>query len=176
MHKRVIKFCTIQTARFKSRGIIPAQPDVLDCGSNDINGNNRYLFPDAGSYTGIDIVEGPNVDVVSKISEFRSDKLYDVVISTEVLEHDKEWKKSLKNMVQLLNPGGFMLITAAGPGRPEHGTSKCLPDNSPLTNDYYKNIDMKMLADGLGVTNFCHFEMRIVADDIQFVGIKKYDA
>lgn len=39
--------------------------NVLDIGSLDINGNNRYLFTDY-TYTGIDIGEGANVDIVCR--------------------------------------------------------------------------------------------------------------
>jgi len=155
--------------------LIAANPDVLDCGSLNINGNNRYLFPKAKSYTGIDIVDGPNVDVVTRVHEFETDKRFDVVISTEMLEHDSEWDYSLIHMAELLKPGGFLLITAAGEGRPEHGTTACLPNDSPLTHDYYKNVTMAMLVSGLDVWAWSHFEMRCVADDIQFVGIKKLD-
>jgi len=60
MHKRVKDFIL---------GIKQIHPeffrdvDVLDCGSLDINGNNRQFFIDS-LYTGIDIVDGKNVDVV----------------------------------------------------------------------------------------------------------------
>ena len=37
---------------------------VLDIGSLDINGNNRYLF-NGGTYIGIDVGQGRNVDVRS---------------------------------------------------------------------------------------------------------------
>jgi len=173
MHKRVAKFCTSQVERFQNRGLIVPNPDVLDCGSLDINGNNRYLFPNAKSYTGIDIVEGKNVDVVTRVMYFNPENQFDVIISTEMLEHDEDWKSSLGHMSYLLKPGGFLLITAAGEGRPEHGTNECHPKDSPLTHYYYKNVTMQMLVDGLGVANFSHFEMRCIADDIQFVGIKK---
>jgi hypothetical protein len=43
---------------------------VLDVGSLDINGNNRYLF-DNCEYTGLDIGEGPNVDIVMPIHEYK---------------------------------------------------------------------------------------------------------
>jgi len=173
MHKRVQKFCSSQVERFSKRGLIAANPDVLDCGSLNINGNNRYLFPKAKSYTGIDIVDGPNVDVVTRVGEFETDKRFDVVISTEMLEHDEQWAFSLAKMCCLLKPGGFLLITAAGEGRPEHGTTEHLPNDSPLTHNHYGNITMEMLATGLKIWEFSHFEIRCVADDIQFVGIKK---
>jgi len=63
------------------------QVKVLDCGSLDINGSNRQFFKDS-SYIGIDIVDGRNVDYVTRVHKFNAPGLYDVVISTEMLEHD----------------------------------------------------------------------------------------
>ena len=37
---------------------------VLEIGSYDVNGTVRKLFAAAGHYVGVDLVEGPGVDVV----------------------------------------------------------------------------------------------------------------
>ena len=42
--------------------------NVLDVGSGDINGNNRYLFENC-SYNGNDVIEAPNVTIVSKTKD-----------------------------------------------------------------------------------------------------------
>ena len=39
---------------------------VLDVGSGDINGNNRFLFEDC-DYHGNDVIQANNVTIVSKI-------------------------------------------------------------------------------------------------------------
>jgi SAM-dependent methyltransferase len=124
--------------------------NVIDFGSQDINGNNRFLFFNY-NYTGVDIGPGNNVDIVSKTHEFQSDQTYDIVISTEALEHDMFWEKSIQRMVDLLKPGKLMLITCASTGRPEHGTVRSEGKDafsSPLTANieegdwmnYYRNI------------------------------------
>lgn len=112
---------------------------VLDIGSLDINGNNRYLF-DNCDYTGIDIGAGPNVDIVCSGHEFKSDEQFDVVISTECFEHDKHYAETLRNAYNLLKVGGLLLFSCAAPGRPEHGTKRTSPNDSPFTTDYYKNL------------------------------------
>lgn len=168
MHKEVRKFCeSIQSIHpfYFSGGA------VLDCGSLDINGNNRYLF-DGCQYTGIDIVAGRNVDVVTRIHEFSPGKTYKTVISTEMLEHDEYWRASLQNMFALTQPGGLLLLTAAGTGRPEHGTSEHHPGDSPLTHGYYKNITAQMIAEALDLDRFCWFIISYVKNDIRFAGIK----
>lgn len=112
---------------------------VLDIGSLDINGNNRYLF-DNCDYTGIDIGPGPNVDIICSGHEFKSDEEFDVIISTECLEHDKHYAETLRNAYNLLKQGGLLLFSCAAPGRPEHGTARTTKGDSPFTNDYYRNL------------------------------------
>ena len=111
---------------------------VLDCGSLDINGNNRYLFA-GGSYVGVDIFAGPNVDIVLRIHEVKGGP-FDVVISTECLEHDEFSELSIGRMIHLLTDGGILIITCATTGRPEHGTFEFHDWASPGTLGYYKNI------------------------------------
>jgi hypothetical protein len=111
---------------------------VLDCGSLDVNGNNRFLFT-GGSYLGLDLVPGPNVDVVSLIHEFDGGP-FDVVISTEAMEHDQHLAESLDRMAAMVATGGLLLLTCATTGRPEHGTTASDGWASPGTNDYYRNV------------------------------------
>ena len=169
MHKEVKIFFEgikqIHPTYFKNK-------DVLDCGSFDINGNNRFLFKDC-SYTGIDIVKGKNVDVVTKVHAFHPNKQYDIVISSEMLEHDIAYWKSLDNMFELTKPQGLLVLTAAGEGRKEHGTTNNLPKDSPLTNDYYDNVTVGMLLDGLNLTKFSWFTISYIEHDIRFAGIKR---
>lgn len=101
---------------------------VLECGSYDVNGTPRHLF-DAHDYVGVDWREGPGVDVVSLVHEYdgRPHVLYDTVISTEMLEHDPHWRASLRRMVELVAPAGYLILTAAAVGRPEHEVD-CSPE------------------------------------------------
>lgn len=119
---------------------------VLDVGSLDVNGNNRFLF-ERCVYIGIDVGPGPNVDVVCPVHEWGAeDALFDVVVSTECFEHDRHYPESLRKIVRLLKPRGLFLFTCAGEGRPEHGTRRSDTGSSPLTcaidgwADYYGNL------------------------------------
>jgi SAM-dependent methyltransferase len=168
MHKEVKRFC--QSVKIQ-HPLHFKNVAVLDCGSLDINGNNRYLF-DNCIYKGIDIVEGKNVDFVSRVHDFKTDFQFDCVISTEMLEHDEFFADSLKAMYNLTTPGGLLLITAAGNGREEHGTHKIKPEDSPLTRDYYRNVSVKMLLHGLDLKNFSRYTISYFNTDIRFAGIK----
>lgn len=149
---------------------------VLECGSLDINGSNKPFF-EGCEYTGIDIVDGKNVNIVTRVHEFipKISSFYDVVISTEMLEHDKYYAESLEAMFRLLKIGGLLIVTAAGEGREEHGTRNRLPKDSPLTNDYYANVTVDMLQKGLNFSKFSWFTVNYQLEfgDIQFAGIKK---
>lgn len=147
---------------------------VLDVGSLDINGNNRYLFLGC-DYLGLDIVKGKNVDVISNVHEYETVELFDTIISTEMLEHDKHWQESILAMYNLLNNGGLLLITCATTGRKEHGTTKNKPRDSPFTNDYYKNITWNMFEAVIEQLEFRTSSISInnEAHDLYFYGIKK---
>jgi SAM-dependent methyltransferase len=152
---------------------------VLDIGSLDINGNNRYLFEQC-DYTGIDIGDGPNVDLVIKGHLHRTDinNCYDVVISTECFEHDEYWELTLKNVINnLLKDGGLFLFSCAAIGRPEHGTKKTSPKDSPFTTDYYRNLsedDIRSVLDCDKIFSNYKFKTRTeFPQDLYFYGIKK---
>lgn len=130
------------------------QKTVLDIGSMDINGNNRGYFTEC-QYTGIDVGEGPNVDVVCSGHLYRPDEyeVFDTIISTECLEHNPYWKETLIRAMSLLKHGGLLVMTCAGRGRGEHGTSRSGPETNPAAmakwGDYYHNIEEGELADAL---------------------------
>jgi len=148
---------------------------VLDIGSLDICGNNRHLFENY-TYVGVDLGPGPNVDFISKAHLYKSDTLFDVVISTECFEHDEYYDLTIKNMYKLLKPGGLFMFTCAAPGRPEHGTTKTCHWSSPFTNDYYKNLSEEDIRKIINVDNlFSEYSFFLRGDvyDLYFCGIKK---
>lgn len=151
---------------------------VLDIGALDINGNNRYLFENY-TYIGVDLGPGPNVDVISRGHLYKSDKLFDVVISTECFEHDEFYDLTIKNMYKLLRPGGLFIFTCAAPGRPEHGTLNTSYEAAPFVcelNDYYKNlseIDIRKIIHVDNLFSEYNFFQRDDIHDLYFYGVKK---
>lgn len=175
-HPEQATFCKSVKAKYPDRFI---NPDVLDVGSLDINGNNRYLF-EGGHYLGIDVGFGNNVDIVSRGHLFRPGRKYDVVISTECFEHDQHWRETIVNCVYLTKPGGLFMFSCATEGRQEHGTTRTTPQDSPFThslfNDYYMNLTEK---DILSIEGFADsfqtygFSINLNTKDLYFFGIKK---
>jgi SAM-dependent methyltransferase len=88
---------------------------VLEVGSQDINGSFRHLFKETGSYTGIDQQDGPGVDIVGDATDLAGiGNLFDVVVSTELLEHCDRFWAAMEAMGGALRPGGWLLLTARG--------------------------------------------------------------
>jgi len=156
---------------------------VLDIGSLDINGNNRFLFTDC-DYIGLDVGQGPNVDVISVGHLFEGpDNYFDTIISTEVFEHDMFYEETIKNVIRMLKTGGMFIFTCASTGRGEHGTRRSDgSDAAPLLvqiseewSDYYKNLTKE---DILKVESFKKnfpdgvFEYNPESYDLYFYGVK----
>lgn len=133
---------------------------VLDVGSGDINGNNRFLFQNC-EYEGNDVYAARNVTVVSKTSALTfEDESFDTICSTECFEHDPEYEQSFQKIIKMLKPGGLFLFTCASTGRPEHGTRRTTPQDSYGTIgnvegwiDYYKNLTFQDLDAVVNVKN-----------------------
>jgi 2-polyprenyl-3-methyl-5-hydroxy-6-metoxy-1,4-benzoquinol methylase len=157
--------------------------NVLDVGSGDINGNNRFLFENC-SYEGNDVTEANNVTIVSKTKDLSFDNNhFDTIISTECFEHDPEYKESLLKIYEMLKPNGLFLFTCASTGREEHGTINYLPNSSygtiaNLTDmiNYYKNLTEIEINEVLNLSElFSSWDTYYNCEsfDLYFVGIKK---
>lgn len=150
MHKQAARWLDDLSKRLTPLGHGLALGHVLEIGSANYNGSARtYLQKLAFSWTGIDIVAGPDVDVVVDITDddaceaFMEDSInrnsdfYNTIVCTEVLEHiDPE--TILKAALMCLEPdfGGQLIITCAGEHRPVHSA-----DGGALKPDeYYKNV------------------------------------
>ena len=154
---------------------------VLDIGSLDINGSNKPLF-DNCIYTGVDLLPGKNVDLISKGNELLfPDNSFNVVISGECFEHDMFYQDTIKNMYRLLKSGGLFTFTCASTGRPEHGTRRSSPDNAPFLEefgewaDYYKNLtedDIRQIFPIEEKFRIFQFQYEPETCDLYFWGIK----
>lgn len=149
--------------------------NIIDVGSCDINGNNRKFFVEPYQYTGLDVAIGKNVDIVAYVHEYETEEKYDVVISGEMLEHDKYYKQSIPKMVDLTKSGGIMIMTCASTGREEHGTTQAHSWASPHTNDWYHNISTEEFREIIDLTVFSKYDLQYNQEtkDLYFYAIKK---
>ena len=124
MHESVMKWVKQVTRKLDLSG-----KTVLEVGSYNINGSVRELFAGAKEYIGIDSRSGPGVDYVMNAhdlafavgySEVVTTGLFDIVVSTEMLEHDPQFWLSLAEMGRVLKPNGLLIVTARGNGFPLH--------------------------------------------------------
>ena len=100
--------------------------DVLEVGGKYVNGSVRPLiekFCKPNKYVGVDIKNGKFVDFIvpaEKLVEFFGINKFDVVISTEMLEHVKDWRIVINNLKEVLKPGGVIYITTVSKGFAYH--------------------------------------------------------
>lgn len=157
---------------------------VLDVGSADINGNNKFLFSDNCVYISNDVIDAENVTVVCETKNIPyTDSTFDTIISTECFEHDMSYKESLQKIIKILKPGGLFVFTCASTDRPEHGTLRTSPESSMTTKyekvpewaNYYKNLTEDDIFDSIRLDNifksYC-FYTNNKSHDLYFWGIK----
>ena len=89
---------------------------VIEVGSYDLNGSLRPVVEQWGpaQYLGVDIQEGPGVDLVcpaEEVAERLGEGGFDIVISTEMLEHVRDWRRVISNLKRLCKPEGILLVT-----------------------------------------------------------------
>lgn len=115
---------------------------IADIGSYDVNGTYKTIVPKCWQYTGVDIREGPNVDMVMKdefVCPVRANT-FDVVISGATLEHCTDPARLVKEMGRILKSGGLLIVNAPK-DRPEHGT-RIYPDAG--YEDYWRFMPQGM--------------------------------
>lgn len=161
MHAAALQYATEMVAVLN---LNTPQAVVLDLGGRDVNGTTRHLFPDAERYVSVDIVAGRGVDIVGDAADVDLGSNWDVVITTELLEHTPKVAQIIVNAYRHLKPGGVFLATMAGPGRKPHsaGGRPRLPPG-----EHYENVDPAELAVYLKEAGFEDFEVDQLADDVR---------
>lgn len=94
---------------------------VCDIGSCDVNGSFKPLFG-RHKYLGLDIVDGPNVDVVSEdLYKYPfENETFDVIVSGSTVEHVKDIFKWIVELKRILKKNGLICIIAPSVFRMNH--------------------------------------------------------
>lgn len=126
---------------------------VLEVGSCDVNGSVRPFIESLGpaEYLGVDAGFGPRVDkvvdcenLVAAVGWHR----WDVVVTTEMLEHVRDWRACMLQLVYVLKPGGWLLLTTRSPGFPYHPFPE---DHWRYTNAQMRNILAALQLESIAV-------------------------
>jgi len=89
---------------------------VLDVGSYDVNGSYKQYFDVSRfDYFGLDMADGPNVDIVPAspyLWKEIADDTFDIVISGQALEHIEFFWITVGEMTRVLKKDGILCIIA----------------------------------------------------------------
>lgn len=157
--------------RYLARASAALRPmSILELGSRDVNGSPRQMFPGV-RYVGVDIADGPGVDIVADASTWQPTRTFDLVISMEVFEHTDVWPQILHTAFAALKPGGTVIVTAAGPERAPHSAV----DGAELrAGEFYENVDPDRLGEVMCDVGFetIDVETNPAAGDVYATGVK----
>lgn len=176
-HQQQLAFFDIALEEVRNKNIL--LNSVLEIGSYDVNGSIRKLIP-SKDYLGVDLVDGPGVDLIYDGLNLKLDRDFDISVSSECFEHDPNWMNTFKNMIKYTKDGGAIIFTCASKGRLEHGTSRTNPNHSPgtihLKSEYYQNLNetdfIKAFKLGDNFSDY-HFHYEKSSYDLFFIGFLK---
>ncbi len=158
MHIEAMQYVAETVAELELAG------DVLDLGGRYINGTTRDLFPEGHRYVVVDIEADPSVDIVADAGDLDLGETFDVVLSTELLEHTPRGADIVKAAYRHLKAGAVFVSTMAGPGRPPHGAAG---SPWPLEGEWYKNVSPDELEDWLIEAGFQDFKVDQSGTDVR---------
>ena len=98
---------------------------VLEAGALDVHAGLRPIIQRLGParYVGVDLTPGPGVDEVCDARDLLDrfgPHSFDVLLSTELLEHVRDWQQVIHGFKQVTRPGGVLLLTTRSRGHPYH--------------------------------------------------------
>ena len=140
-----------------------ASLNILDVGSLRVSKQSAYvdLIPKDSkwSYQGIDLCEGPNVNVVAQYPTcypFPADT-FDVIICGQTLEHTANPVGLLLELRRILKPGGRMCIIAPSAGYEHHNPDywRIMPDGMEFLMETAGLIDIKVTLNPAGIWRDC---------------------
>ena len=173
-HYQQIEFCKL----FKNEFFRTEKISIFELGSYDVNGSIRSIFNNVSKYIGLDLIEGPGVDVVYDGKNIQIHEKFDLCISCECFEHNPNYFENFLRMIDLAKDDGIIVFTCASVGRDEHGTEESDTSSSPGSMkkwNYYKNLKKSHFTGKIDLSKFFYkflFFENFVSKDLYFVGIK----
>ena len=114
--------CIIFVAKSLTRKDVEGK-EVIELGIGPVGVKPLLAAWSPKNYLGLDVLPGPGVDVTMP-AERAADALgpgrFDLVLSTEMLEHVRDWRTVVGSMKRLCKPGGRLILTTRSLGYPFH--------------------------------------------------------
>lgn len=88
--------------------------DVVELGSQDVNGTLRNHAPKSAVYLGLDMIDAKGVDIVATPGKPLPlpDASSDVIVTSSAFEHDACFWETFLDLLRVLRPGGLLYINA----------------------------------------------------------------
>lgn len=140
---------------------------ALDMGGQDVNGTVHNVLRDRTGWgihlDVLDIEAGAGVTVVgdARRVDWWDGQPYDLVISTEMLEHLSQWGAAIEAVHEVLRPGGWFVGTCASIRRGPHGATGA---PLPAEGEWYQNVWPSDLVTELIDMGFDHIEVQYQRD------------
>lgn len=149
--------CVLFVARHLNAPDIRAK-HVLELGSSGIGVGPLLRGWQPAEYVGVDLGPGPGVEVVCNAEDLETTfdaNRFDVVVSTEMLEHVRDWRRVVDGIKWVCKPGGRVVLTTRSLGFGFHG--------APYDYWRYEPSDMDRI--------FSDFEGVRIESDLQDPGV-----
>lgn len=119
MHPTAKKNCTefYQAYHVDMLGLNPNY-EILEIGSQNVNGSLRDIFPPGIQYTGVDFVGGNGVDIILAdpyVLPF-ADNSMDMILSSSVFEHSELFWVLYLEIMRVLKPTGLFYLNVPSNG------------------------------------------------------------
>ena len=173
-HQQQQDFCKLVNKIF----FLDKEISILEIGSYNVNGTIKSIFTNSKKFIGVDVVNGPCVDVVYDGLNLNILDNFDLSISCECFEHNPYYLENFMKMIELTKNDGVVIFTCASIFRNEHGTTRTttLSDSpgSMMKWDYYRNLFKKDFTK-IDLRKFFYkyqFYYNLGSHDLYFLGIK----
>jgi SAM-dependent methyltransferase len=122
---------------------------ILEIGSMDVNGSLRDVAEPTTQYVGVDLEEGPAVDVVVKPGEKLpfDDASFDLIMASSAFEHGPRFWETFLEMCRVAQPGGHIYVNAPSNGGVHRYPLDCwrfYPDAGLALMDYAQTNEIQI--------------------------------
>ncbi len=118
MHATAMKNCESFFATYSEGFKGLSDVEVIDIGSQDVNGSLRQVTPTSFRYRGLDFQKANNVDIILEdpYALPLPDSSIDIVLSSSCFEHSEMFWLVFLEVMRVLKPGGLFYLNVPSAG------------------------------------------------------------